>query len=237
MTKSERLLTLLQLLRQAHQPVRAKQLSEQLSVTVRTIYRDIDSLRAQGADIQGEAGIGYQLKDGFVLPPLMFSIEEIEALLLGSRWVKTHADAALSQAAEHAMSKIQAVLPQAHRQSVEANTIFAPAMSPSPTATPEQISCAKTVRAAIRDEIQLSIDYEDAQGESSKRIIYPFALAFFDNIQVISAWCELRQDFRHFRVDRIITVQSLQKTYSPSKAMLLKSWQVQENICTYHSDT
>lgn len=224
MTKSERLLALLQLLREYRQPAKAETLAEKLGVSQRTIYRDIDSLRLQGADIVGEAGIGYVLRDGFLLPPLMFSIEEVEALILGSRWVTSHADSALREAAHQAMTKIQAVIPEAHRTRIGQNTLFTPLMSER--CDSEKMSAhAAQVRQAIRNENPLVIDYEDGEKKLSQRTIYPFSLAFFDSIQVIGAWCKLREDFRHFRVDRIATMTRLNARYLPTRKQLFRQWQ------------
>lgn len=228
MTKSERLLALLQLLRQYRQPVKAQTLAEKLSVSSRTIYRDIDTLRLQGADIAGEAGVGYVLRDGFLLPPLMFSIEEIEALILGSRWVTSHGDTMLQAAAHQAMTKIQAVIPKQHQTRIGQNTLFTPLMSAR--CDSEQMAVNATqVRQAIRNENPLVIDYQDGKGDTSQRMIYPFSLAFFDSVQVIGAWCKLREDFRHFRVDRITSIKRLDKRYPPSREQLFREWAIKNN--------
>lgn len=228
MTKSERLLALLQILHQYRQPVKAQTLAEKLSVSQRTIYRDIDTLRLQGADIVGEAGIGYVLQDGFLLPPLMFSIEEVEALILGSRWVTSHGDAMLREAADQAMAKIEAVIPKQHQTRIGQNTLFTPLMSER-CDSEQMANNASQVRQAIRDETPLVIDYQDANQNTSIRTIYPFSLAFFDSVQVIGAWCKLREDFRHFRVDRITHIKMLDTRYTPSREQLFRQWAAQNN--------
>ncbi len=230
MSKSERLLALLQLLHQYRQPVKAQTLAEKLSVSQRTVYRDIDTLRLQGADITGEAGIGYVLREGFLLPPLMFSIEEIEALILGSRWVTSHGDNMLREAASQAMAKIQAVIPKQQQNRIQQNTLFTPLMS-QPVDSEQMAVNAAQVRQAIRDEKPLLIDYQDGEENKSQRTIYPFSLAFFDSVQVIGAWCKLRQDFRHFRVDRITHIEVLDQSYSPGREQLFREWQRQYNYC------
>lgn len=228
MTKSERLLTLLQLLRKYRKPVQAQVLAEKLSVSQRTIYRDIDTLRLQGADIAGEAGMGYVLRDGFLLPPLMFNIEEIEALILGSRWVTSHGDTTLQEAADQAMAKIEAVIPKQHQVRIGRNTLFTPLMSER--CDSEQMAVnASQVRQAIRDETPVVINYQDANQSNSIRTVYPFSLAFFDSVQVIGAWCTLREDFRHFRVDRITHIKMLDTRYTPSREQLFRQWALQNN--------
>lgn len=228
MTKSERLLTLLQLLRQQRQAIKAQVLAEKLAVSQRTIYRDIETLRMQGADIAGEAGVGYILKGGLLLPPLMFSIEEIEALILGSRWVMSHGDKPLCEAATQAMDKIQAVLPKEYQAQIKQNTLFTPLMSTR--CNSEQMAFHATqVRQAIRDENPLVILYQDKDNNTTKRTILPFSLAFFDSVQVIGAWCKLREDFRHFRVDKIIELEKINARYTPSRAQLLHAWQLKYN--------
>lgn len=229
MTKSERLLNLLQLLHQHHLPVKAAALAETLNVSQRTVYRDIETLRLQGADIIGEAGIGYVLNDGYLLPPLMFSVEEIEALILGSQWVKNHADEQLVQQAKQAMSKIEAVIPKSLHGSIKDNTLFTPLMSNNHFPA-QMANNACLIRQAIRDEKQTSIQYADGEGQQSQRLIYPFALAFFDNIQVIAAWCTLRREFRHFRVDRITHITVNTTHYQPAKKILLRQWKKEQNI-------
>lgn len=229
MTKSERLLALLQLLRQYKHPVKAKTLAQALSISTRTLYRDIDSLRQQGADIEGEAGLGYVLHDGFLLPPLMFNIEEVEALILGSHWIANHGDKNLCNAASQAMAKIQAVIPKQHKGRVGYNTLFAPLMSKR-CDSEKMDEHAKLVRQAMRDELKTKIDYEDANGETSQRIIYPFALAFFDSVQILGGWCELREDFRNFRVDRIMSIELLKYHYYPRRETLFNKWKAQSGI-------
>ncbi len=183
--------------------------------------------------LTGEAGIGYVLREGFLLPPLMFSIEEIEALILGSRWVTSHGDNMLRESANQAMAKIQAVIPKQQQNRIEQNTLFTPLMSKRPNSEDsEQMAFnAAQVRQAIRDEKPLRIDYQDGEENRSQRTIYPFSLAFFDSVQVIGAWCKLRQDFRHFRVDRINRIKMLNQRYSPGREHLFREWQRQYNYC------
>lgn len=223
--RASRLLDLIQAMRQHRMPVSAGQLAEALGVSVRTIYRDIDTLRAQGADIQGEAGIGFVLRPGFLLPPLMLSPDEIDALLLGSRWVASRQDTHLSEAARRAMAKIAAVLP-ADRQP-EADD---PALIVVPSrATPEISVDIAAIRRAARQETKLDIRYTVPGQLTQDRRVWPLLLGFFDHVLVLVAWCELRQDFRHFRLDRISALAALPDRFTPRRRALVARWKKKEN--------
>ena len=189
MTKSTRLLQLLHILRhRSKRPATAAALAAELGISPRTLYRDIDTLRAQGADIRGEAGIGYQLhSDHSQLPPLMFSQSELEAIIIGIRWAAGHTEPPLAQAAEHALTKIRSVLPP------------------------------------------WLIDYTDQHGNPSRRQIQPIALGYFPEVRLLAAWCEQRQDFRHFRCDRIQSIALGSPSPTPHE-LLLRQWQQRENI-------
>lgn len=226
MSRTERLLALLQLLRRHRTPVTGPALARDLGVSLRTLYRDIATLQGQGADIEGEAGVGYVMRPGYTLPPLMFTADEIEALVLGMRWVSRRADdARLGDAAGNALSKITAVLPAELRDSVEQATLLMPAGEVIPAAVD-----LGAIRVAMRQEKKLSISYRTGEGDDSQRTIWPFALAFFERTRVISAWCELRGDFRSFRVDRIVGMEVLAARYPTRRAVLLKRWREREGI-------
>ncbi len=226
MTRAERLLELLQILRRHRYPVAGAVLAAELGISLRSLYRDIAALQAQGADIEGEAGLGYVLRPGFTLPPLMFSQEEIEAIVLGSRWVAQRADDALGLAAKNALAKIAAVLPLELRAELETSALFVVPGEPVMTGEVE----LETIRRAIRMEHKLDITYLDASGESSRRIIWPFALAFFERTRLIGAWCELRQDFRHFRIDRIVRLACSESRYPRRRQVLFAEWREREGI-------
>lgn len=226
MSKSERLLGLLQALRAHRRPVSAERLADELQVSVRTIYRDVVALNSQGATIEGEAGIGYVLRPGFLLPPLMFGDDEIEALVLGSRWVMQKGDRTLAAAARNALTKIATVLPEDLKERVELSGIM---VAPRWPDDPEPVDLAP-IRAAIREEVKLKIAYCDEKGQRSDRVIWPIALAFFDRARVVAAWCELRSDFRHFRADRIEKARPLKQRYPKRRRVLLKDWRVSQNI-------
>ncbi|NML46832.1 YafY family transcriptional regulator [Ramlibacter sp. G-1-2-2] len=225
MSRAERLLQLMQVLRRQRAPASGAALSQELGVSLRTLYRDIASLQAQGAAIEGEAGVGYVLRPGFTLPPLMLSEEEIEALVLGSRWVARHTDPELAAAARNALAKIHAVLPPALRLELETSALLVPG-----TAQGDPEPELADVRRAIRREHKLRLAYRDAKGEESQRVIWPFALGFFQQKRVVAAWCEHRADYRHFRVDRIAGLEVLDDRYPRRRQQLLKEWQASEGI-------
>jgi predicted DNA-binding transcriptional regulator YafY len=225
MSRAQRLLDLIQALRGYRRPVSGAVLAEALGISLRTLYRDIDTLNAQGAHIDGEPGVGYVLRPGFMLPPLMFSEEEIEAIVLGSRWVADRADAALSTAARSALAKIAAVLPPDLKTNIDTSSLL---IGPGQTAAGD--AELPVIRSAIRSERKLRIFYRDGSKRDSKRTIWPFALGFFDRVRVVVAWCELRQGFRHFRTDRISKVQVTDKRYPRRRQVLLKEWRASERI-------
>jgi predicted DNA-binding transcriptional regulator YafY len=200
-SRSARLLELLQALRGRRQPVTAAELAKSLEVSERTIYRDIATLVARGAPIAGEAGVGYVLKPGLFLPPLMFSVDEVEAIMLGLRYVDQRGDAVLTGAAASALAKIGAVLP-AEGQAALAAPLTMPGPSPR---FPDNAVPLTVLRAAIRAQHRLAIAYVDGEGRQSDRTVWPVQLGFMDNARVLGAWCEQRQDFRTFRTDRILS--------------------------------
>ncbi len=228
MSRTERLLDLIQILRRHRQPVRGRALADELGVSLRTLYRDIGALQAQGARIDGEPGVGYILRPGFMLPPLMFSPEEIEALVLGSRWVADRADSQLADAARNALAKIAAVLPTEARDDLHASGLL---IGPGETGAAENAELA-TIRQAIRSERKLVLTYHDHSMAQTQRTIWPFALGFFDRVRVIVAWCELRQSFRHFRTDRIAVLTPTPTRYPRRRQALLKEWREAEGIGT-----
>jgi len=210
----------MQLLRRHRYPVPGAALASSLGVSLRTLYRDIAELQSQGAHIEGAPGLGYVLKPGFMLPPLMFSEEEIEAIVLGSRWVAKRTDGALADAAANALAKIAAVLPADLRTSLEASTLLIGPGDP----LPPMIVNLTDIREAIRAERKLHLSYRDEAGRLSERVVRPFALGFFDRVRMILAWCELRDDFRSFRADRIEAMTVADTRYPRGRRTLLKTW-------------
>jgi predicted DNA-binding transcriptional regulator YafY len=226
MSRAQRLLDLIQVFRRHRRPVSGAALADELGVSLRSIYRDIETLRAQGAHIDGEPGVGYVLRPGFMLPPLMFSEDEIEALVLGSRWVAERADAPLGDAARNALAKIGAVLPDDLKDNLEGSNLLIGPGEPIAAGEAE----LPAIRTAIRNERKLRIGYVNEQGLTTRRTIWPFALAFFDRARVVVAWCELRTGYRHFRTDRIGTLKLSDKRYPRRRQALLKEWRESEGI-------
>ena len=233
MSRAERLLSLIQLLRRHRHPVSGQALAAELGISLRTLYRDIASLQSQGAAIDGAPGFGYVLQPGFMLPPLMFTQDEIEALVLGSRWVADRGDSRLGGAARQALAKIAAVLPQELRQALDSSALIvgpavdAPAPGAAPSAGDTELA---TLRLAIRNEHKLLLRYRDASGRDTERNVWPIALGFFERVRVLIAWCELRQQLRHFRTDRIAAVTALEQRYPRRRQVLLREWREAEGI-------
>ncbi|WP_428671758.1 helix-turn-helix transcriptional regulator [Roseibium sp.] len=226
MSRSERLFDLLQVLRRHRRPVSGKVLAEELGVSIRTLYRDIASLQALGATIEGEPGVGYVLKPGFLLPPLMFPPEEIEAIVLGSRWVAARGDERLKSAAKGALARLAAVLPPDLRDELEVSPLL---VGPGANIAADSVDAA-LLRKAIRTEHKLDLTYRDARGTSSQRTVWPVALGYFDQVRLLIAWCERREAFRHFRTDRIDHAEMLDERYPKRRRVLEKEWRKLEKI-------
>lgn len=229
MSRSERLLALLQHLRRHRHPVSGATLAADLGISLRTLYRDIATLQAQGAHLDGAPGLGYVLREGFVLPPLMFSADEVEALVLGSRWVIGRGDQRLGSAARDALAKIAAVLPPTLRHELDSNALLVGPAEPVATESAGDSEVA-AIRQAIRTEHKLHLTYRAATGQDTARTVWPFALGFFDRVRVVVAWCELRDEIRHFRTDRIAALTALDERYPQRRQALLKAWREQEGI-------
>jgi predicted DNA-binding transcriptional regulator YafY len=226
MSRSERLLSLLQVLRRYRRPVSGQLLAETMGISIRTLYRDIASLQAQGACIEGESGVGYVMKPGFMLPPLMFSARELDALILGMRLVADRGDRELAHGAQTTLAKISAVLPPALRRELENSTLFIGARN----SLPDQPTEMETLRLAVKEQRKLKIEYFNASEEVSHRVVWPYAFVYFDMVRVLMCWCELRGTFRNFRTDRIRAAEILMEHYPRSKQMLLKEWRQTEYV-------
>lgn len=225
MNRSQRLLQLLQLLREHHFPVTAETLAHRLDVSVRTIYRDIETLKHQGANIAGEAGLGFQLQTGFFLPPMMWTENEIEALILGTRWVAHLPDDPLKQAARSILAKLQAILPEPQQRLFEQTTLYAFSQW-----LPVNQDIVAWIRLATRQQKKLHIHYENEAGQKAERIIWPFSIGYFMHKMVLAAWCELRGDFRHFRLDRVLACDVIDEHYPSYKKQLFKQWCLEQRI-------
>ena len=198
MRRAERLLDIIQYLRR-RKLVRASDLAERMGVSERTIYRDVQDLVATGVPIEGEAGVGYVLRAGFDLPPLMFTETELEALVLGVRIIESWADHELSDAASDVIAKVEAVIPERLRDYMANMALLAPS---DHRMAPIEFDLAE-IRAAVRSREKVCFGYVDAIGEETRRTVRPLSLAFFGPVWMLAAWCELREDFRTFRLDRM----------------------------------
>jgi len=208
MRRADRLFDIIQIMRN-RKLIRAKDLAEQLEVSERTIYRDIGSLIASGVPVEGEAGIGYMLRKGFDLPPLMFNEEELEALVLGARIVESWTDPQLARAASNVISKVDSIIPEHLRRYMAETALRAP---PEHLAEPVTLDIAQ-LRGSIRQCQIIHFIYEDEQKNQTERDVRPLGLAFYGPVWVLAAWCELRQDFRSFRVDRMIDFSVKEATF------------------------
>lgn len=220
MDKTERLFAVMDALRRHRRPVTAAALAEEQGVSVRTLYRDIQTLIGLGAPIDGEAGIGYRLRPGFFLPPLMFSAEELEALVLGGRWVETQPDAGLATAARNALGKIATASPDDLRDRM-GDTGLWPVRLSGPL---EPIPVLGLARAAMRSETAMALRYGDETGRETERDIWPVQIAYYEGKQIIAAWCCLREAFRNFRIDRIIAAAATERRYGERRAVLAARW-------------
>ena len=219
MRRADRLFDIIQALRGAKRPMTAAALAETLEVTPRTIYRDIAALQASRVPIEGEPGIGYVLRHSFDLPPLMFTLEEVDAIAVGARLVRRIRDKTLQRAAETVLSKVTSIVPEAMRDQVAAPALYiAEGSAPLPGLD------LAMVRNAIRETRKLRIAYSDEQGRRTIRVIWPIALAYYVDVTLIAAWCELRSDYRHFRADRIADAKPLQARYPADNGKLMAAW-------------
>ncbi|MEZ4264973.1 MAG: YafY family protein [Myxococcota bacterium] len=204
MRRADRLFQIIQLLR-SHTVITAERLASELSVSVRTIYRDIRDLSLSGVPISGEAGVGYALRKGFDLPPLMFDHSELEALVLGARMVQAWSDDALARSARSVLEKVTAVLPAG----LAARRGEIPLHSPHFGLDEDERETFALCRAAIEGQTRLILDYMRADGDRRQRIVWPLGLFFWGRTWTLGAWCEIREDYRSFRIDRIVSADDV----------------------------
>lgn len=204
MRRADRLFQIVQLVR-GRRLTTAEFMAGRLEVSVRTVYRDIADLQLQGVPIEGEAGVGYRMRAGFDLPPLMFTKGEAQALVAAVRVARSRLDVALAAQADAALSKILAVLPAAARVAAESLAVYAPPIGPD-AATRERL---EALRVAAEVRHRLCIDYLDLKGQASRRTVRPLGCFFWGDVWTLAAWCETRDDFRSFRVDRISALEVL----------------------------
>ena len=204
---------IIQILRNAKKPRTAQQIAEDLEVTKRTVYRDIAALQAMRVPIEGEAGIGYVMRSGYDLPPINFDLEEAEAITVGLALVARTGDRGLFRAARSAAQKLTA-------ETRLSNTLFASTWG----AEEPKIVDLTTVRKAIREDRKLRISYRNGEGIETRRTIWPIAIAYHSEAIVVAAWCELRNDLRHFRPDRVSEYQELDEGFTGEGDRLRQEW-------------
>jgi predicted DNA-binding transcriptional regulator YafY len=220
MRRADRLFQIIQILRRSTRPVTAGKLAEELEVSKRSVYRDVADLIGQRVPIRGEAGVGYVLARDFDMPPLMLTPDEIEAAVLGAQWVAERGDPVLAAAACDLIAKIAAAVPERLRPFIAAPTVGAPANN---AAARDGLDIAQT-RAWIRAGRKIRIRYRDQHDEDSQRTIWPVIIGYAETVRLLAAWCELRQDFRHFRTDRIVAAEFLDERHGARPGDLMNRW-------------
>jgi len=214
MRKTERLFEIIQILRSCNKSVTAEELSEELEVSKRTIYRDIQALQAMRTPIDGEAGVGYMMRGGYDLPAINFNANELEAIVVGLNLLARTGDRSLQQAAKSVANKIESV-----REKTDSLMV-----SEWGVELPDTLDM-EPLRIAIRQDQKMSIHYRDDAGNESQRRILPIAVIYYIEVVVLVAWCELREDFRHFRVDRIVQSELLDEYFNDRSKSLRQNWQ------------
>jgi predicted DNA-binding transcriptional regulator YafY len=220
MRRADRLFQIIQVLRRSRGPVTAEAIAGELETSKRTVYRDIADLMGQRVPIRGEAGMGYVLEGGFDLPPLMLTPDEIEAAVLGAQWVAGRGDPALARAANDLIAKIAVAVPERLRP-----LVLEPATRAAPNwkILPDSLDMAE-VRRAIHAGRKINLVYRDEQERETERKVWPFAVGYHETVRLMIGWCELRQDFRSFRTDRVADAQFLEERYPERPAALRARW-------------
>jgi predicted DNA-binding transcriptional regulator YafY len=219
--RADRLLQIVQILRRRRKPTSAKLIAEELGVVPRTIYRDIVDLQASHVPIDGEPGVGYVLRKGYNLPPLMFDQQELEVIVLGARMVSDRGDAALTKASEDVIAKVLAVIPDRISDDVWRAELLMPHRAKNADASGAHLA---DVRKAVRESNKLCIDYFDGGNHQSSRVVWPLGVYFYSHVTIVCAWCELRNDFRAFRTDRISGCRMTNDKFDPQNGDLFKKF-------------
>ena len=221
MRRTERLFQIIQILRGANAPVTGRMLADELEISLRTLYRDMAELGAQRVPVTGEAGTGYVLDDDYDMPPLMLTPDELDAAALGASSVARHGDPSLARGARDLMAKLSASVPEELRPIILDNSFRTVSSRPRP----EELFDGAILRQAIRDRLKLSLGYVDAKGAQTERIIWPLFIAYFDHARLIVAWCETREDFRHFRTDNVKSLHIEGHKYPVRRATAIRDWE------------
>ena len=219
MRRADRLFQIIQLLRRRH-VVTAAVIAQELEVSERTVYRDIRDLVGSGVPIEGEAGVGYMLRQGFDLPPLMFTSSEIEAMVLGARVVQSWGDAQLARAAGDALARVEAALPDRLKARMQSTPLYAPGFH----VRPETMQRLSELREAVDGRCKTGIAYTDNDLVDTERVIRPLGLFFWGRTWSVTGWCELRNDFRDFRLDRIRELRALPEKWDPEPGKMLDDY-------------
>jgi predicted DNA-binding transcriptional regulator YafY len=223
MRRADRLFELIQILRRARTTLTAAQLAERLEVKPRTVYREMAALMAMRVPVEGAAGVGYIMRPGYDLPPLMFDHEEIEAIVVGLELLRRTGDKGLQAAAKRVTAKIADVLPDPRGADMaDGRFVVSRFGAPEPMAADMGM-----LRAAVRDDRQLAIDYRDEQGDATHRTVLPLAVIYYTEVTVLAAWCELRKGYRHFRADRIVACRETGETFIDQAVKLRQDWHEQ----------
>ncbi|MGR3713154.1 MAG: helix-turn-helix transcriptional regulator [Shimia sp.] len=221
MRRTERLFQIIQILRSSRAPVTGARLADELEISLRTLYRDMAELTAQRVPIVGEAGTGYVLQDGYDMPPLMLTADELEAAALGAALVAAQGDPSLTAAARDLVAKLSDAIPSDLRPIVlDAST----RPIATKTTAPDPFDSA-ALRFAIRQRHRLHLSYRDTTGAATDRVIWPLLIAYLGTTRYIIAWCETKGDYRHFRTDRVTVLQSLGEVYPGRRAVLIAGWE------------
>lgn len=220
MRRADRLFQVIQILRRSSLPVTAAAMAAELEVSTRTVYRDVADLMAQRIPIEGTAGLGYLLAADYDMPPLMLTPDELEAVVLGAQWVSSHSDKSLANAARDVVAKIAAVVPDRLRA-----VVMEPSVGTKPPGErPEERVDAAMLRSAIRHGRKLRLRYRSEAGEETERTVWPVILGYDETSRLLVGWCEMRQGFRHFRTNRIVTAELCDETIGLPAGTLRRRW-------------
>lgn len=221
MRRTERLFQIIQILRSTRSPITGRELAEELEISLSTLYRDMAELHAQRIPITGEAGVGYVLDDGYDMPPLMLTADELEAAALGAAWVASEADPSLSRAARDLVAKLSEAIPAELRP-----VVLVSSSKPIQTrANVKERFDSALLRRAIRERYRLQVIYADRDGQVTDRFVWPLLIAYLDRTRYLVAWCETKQGYRHFKTDRVQKLKVLGDKYPGRRATLLKAWE------------